>query len=294
MSNPYNRKQSLSGVGADTLSEDELSARVREIIEDGLHGLAFSPYVDGQDNKTFASATQIRDRLSVLAPHASWVRTFSCTLGNEQTPAIAREMGLNSMVGAWIDYDLEQNEIELQSGIEIAQAGNAGILAIGNEVMLRGELSEDQLISYIERAKAETDAQVGYVDAYFLFENYPRIADACDVILVNCYPFWEGYPIEHAHIYMREMYRRAQIVAKGKPVIIAETGWPNRGTAEGAAVPSRINAMKYFIDAVQWTRSEGIDLFYFSGFDEAWKIAKEGDVGAFWGLWDKDGHPKYY
>ena len=52
--------------------------------------------------------------------------------------------------------------------------------------------------------------------------------------------------------------------------------------------------MKYFIDAVEWTRAEGIDLFYFAGFDENWKIEKEGDVGAYWGLWDKDGQPKYY
>lgn len=294
MSNPYNRKLALSGVSAEQLSDAELSQIIKSLLANKIHGLAFSPYVDGQDNLTQASAEQIRQRMSVLAPHTEWVRTFSCTRGNEHAPAIATELGLKSMVGVWIDYDLEYNEIELQAGIEIAKRGDASILAIGNEVMLRGELSEDQLISYIERAKAETDLPVGYVDAYFLFENYPRIAEVCDVILVNCYPFWEGYPIAHAHIYMREMYRRAQRVANGKPVIIAESGWPNKGSVEAGAEPSKLNAMKYFVDAVQWTQSEGIDLFYFAGFDEAWKIEKEGDVGAYWGLWDKDGQPKYY
>lgn len=295
MSNPYtNRIQPFAGVRPDLMGECDLSTLVKSIIETGIHGLAFSPYVDGQDNLTQVPPEQIRERLSVLAPHIDWIRTFSCTLGNERTPAIAKEMGLKSMVGAWIDYDLDQNEVELRNAIDIAKAGDAAILAVGNEVMLRGELSEDKLISYIERAKAETNVPVGYVDAYFLFEDYSRVADACDVILVNCYPFWEGYPIEHAHVYMREMYRRAQKVAKGKPVIISETGWPNLGTAEGGAEPSRINAMKFFIDAVQWTQEEGIDLFYFAGFDEAWKIAKEGDVGAYWGLWDKDAKPKFY
>lgn len=293
MSNPYNRKLGLAGIDPAAIGENGMAERIGTILADGLHGLAFSPYVDGQDNMFDVTAKQIRARMSMLAPHASWIRTFSCTRGNEMSPGIAKELGLNSMVGVWIDDDLERNEIEMQNGIEIAKRGEAGILAIGNEVLLREEMSEDELIAYIERAKAEVDVPVGYVDAYFLFENHPRVAEACDVLLVNCYPFWEGYPIEHAHIYMREMYRRAQRVANGKKVIIAETGWPNVGTRDRGAEPSRINAMKYFIDAVEWTRAEGIDLFYFAGFDEAWKVAKEGDVGAYWGLWDKDGQPKY-
>lgn len=293
MSNPYNRKLGLAGIDPSAIGENGMAERIGTMLADGLHGLAFSPYVDGQDNMFDVTAEQIRARMSMLAPHASWIRTFSCTRGNEMSPGIAKELGLNSMVGVWIDDDLERNEIEMQNGIEIAKRGEAGILAIGNEVLLREEMSEDELIAYIERAKAEVDVPVGYVDAYFLFENHPRVAAACDVLLVNCYPFWEGYPIEHAHIYMREMYRRAQQVANGKKVIIAETGWPNVGTRDRGAEPSRINAMKYFIDAVEWTREEGIDLFYFAGFDEAWKVAKEGDVGAYWGLWDKDGQPKY-
>ena len=294
MSNPYNRKQSLSGINPEQVHEAELSRRLKGLLGDKIHGLAFSPVMDGQSNTSEISAEQIEARLSVLAPHIDWIRTFSCTRGHQHSPRIARQMGLSSMVGAWIDYDLDYNEQELANAIAIAKAGEAGILAIGNEVLLRGEISEDQLISYIQRAQAETDIPVGYVDAYFIFENYPRVAEACDVILVNCYPFWEGYPIEHAHIYMREMYRRSQRVANGKPVIIAETGWPNLGSNELAAAPSKMNAMKYFVDAVQWAKSEGIDLFYFAGFDEAWKIEKEGDVGAYWGLWNKDGQPKYY
>ncbi|MCP2671176.1 glycosyl hydrolase family 17 protein [Maricaulaceae bacterium EIL42A08] len=299
MSNPYNRKLALSGLDMSRIDEPSMGSIIEEVVTDKLHGLAFSPYVDGQDNMTEVSADQIRERMAMLAPHTRWIRTFSCTRGNELSPGVAQELGLKTMVGVWIDDDLEHNEEELANGLEIAKRGEAGILAIGNEVMLREEISEDQLIAYIERAKAElkeagVDVPVGYVDAYFLFENHPRVADACDVVLVNCYPFWEGYPIEHANIYMREMYRRAQNVAKGKKVIIAETGWPNIGTADRGAVPSRANAMKYFIDAVRWTDEEGIELFYFAGFDEAWKIAKEGDVGAYWGLWDKDGNPKYF
>ena len=30
-----------------------------------------------------------------------------------------------------------------------------------------------------------------------------------------------------------------------------------------------------------------------AAFDEAWKVGAEGDVGAYWGLWDRHGLPKY-
>ena len=113
------------------------------------------------------------------------------------------------------------------------------------------------------------------------------------MILANCYPFWEGIAAEHALVYMKEMYRLATVAANGKPVIISETGWPNVGTPERGAVPSYANAIRYFINAYQWAEEEEIDIIYFSAFDEAWKIAIEGDVGAFWGLWDKDGALKY-
>ena len=93
---------------------------------------------------------------------------------------------------------------------------------------------------------------------------------------------------------MKEMYRHAVSAAQGKKVIISETGWPNQGTlTRGNAVPSFENAIRYFINAYQWAEDEGIDIFYFSAFDETWKIADEGDVGAYWGLWDKDGRMKF-
>ena len=124
---------------------------------------------------------------------------------------------LKTMVGVGLSEELDKNEIELRNGIEVARAGHADILAVGNEVMLREDLTEDQLIDYIERAKAAVPGvPVGTVDAYFLFENHPRVAAACDTLLVNCYPFWESCPAEYSLLYMKEMYRRAQNVAMAR------------------------------------------------------------------------------
>ena len=294
MSNYYKRNLALAGMDFSNHSLDDLRLLVRRILEAKIHGLSFSPYIEGQGPGTQLGETQIRDRLGFIQPHTNWIRSFSCTEGHEQIPAIAVESGLKTMVGIWLDDDREHNEEELANAIEIGKAGHADILAVGNEVLLRGDLSEDELIDHIERVQqAVPGVAVGYVDAYFKFVAHPRVTDACDVILANCYPFWEGCPAEHSLLYMKEMYRHAVRAANGKKVIISETGWPNLGTAEDGAVPSVENAIKYFINAYQWAEEEGIEIFYFSSFDESWKVGAEGDVGAYWGLWDKDGNLKY-
>ncbi|MCP5094093.1 MAG: glycosyl hydrolase [Chloroflexi bacterium] len=294
MSRNYYRRRPLAGIDIANLSIDELKARASNLLAQKIHGICFSPYVEGQGPGTKISEAQIRERLDIIRPYVNWVRTFSCTEGNELIPQIAAEFGLKTMVGVWLDGDRENNELELNNAIEVANAGYADLLAVGNEVLLRGEMSDYDLIEYINRAKkGAPGVDVGYVDAYFLFEDYPQVSDTCDVVFANCYPFWEGYPAEHALVYMKDMYRRALNVAKDKKVIISETGWPNLGTAERGAIPSFENAIRYFINAYQWAEEEGIDMFYFSAFDETWKIADEGDVGAYWGLWDKDKKLKY-
>ena len=168
------------------------------------------------------------------------------------------------------------------------------MVAIGNEVLLREDLEVEQLIDYIRRVKqALPHIKVGYVDAYYMFVNYPEIVDEIDVLFANCYPFWEHCALEISVEYMKKMYELALKHAKGKPVVISETGWPTKGDHYGGAVPSYENAMRYFINTQEWVKQENILLFYFSSFDEVWKINHEGEYGAYWGLWDKDGNFKF-
>jgi len=294
MSNLYQRRKSLAGLDVDGLTVGELQALVRQVLDAGIHGLCFSPYVEGQGPGDPVDEAQIRERLAIVRPFVRWIRTFSCTDGNELIPAVARSYGLKTLVGVWLGENGAQNEAELDNAIRLARDGQVDILGVGNEVLLRGDLVEDELIEFIQRAKeALPGIPVGYVDAYFKFVDYPRVTEACDVILANCYPFWEGCPAEHALLYMKEMYRRAARAAGGKPVIVSETGWPNTGSPTGGAVPSFENAVRYLVNTCRWAEEDGIEVFYFAAFDEAWKVAAEGDVGAYWGLWNKDGKPKY-
>jgi glucan 1,3-beta-glucosidase len=280
--------------GLSMADRQALSNRFHAMLAAGTHGLCFSPYLEGQSPGDQISEAQIRERLSIIRHSTRWVRSFSCTDGHQHTPRIAHELGLKTLVGAWLGTDEEINERELQGVIEVARAGHADIVAVGNEVLLREDMDEDALLARIQRVRdALPGVPVGYVDAYYLFEKHPRITAACDVVLTNCYPFWEGCPREHALAYMQDMLARTRTAAPGKRIVISETGWPDMGSAFHGAVPSQEGAMRYFVDTQEWANREGIELFYFAAFDEAWKVGAEGDVGAFWGLWDKDGQPKF-
>lgn len=286
-----------TAVAPPPLSPDQralLDAAFRATLARGVHGLCFSPYLEGQQPGSQVSAAQIRERLAIVRPHTRWVRSFSCTDGHEQTPRIAHELGLKTLVGAWLGTDADINERELEGVIAVARAGHADIVAVGNEVLLREDLGEDELIDCIERVKrALPGVPVGYVDAYFLFEKHPRVTAACDVVMTNCYPFWEGCPREQALAYMQTMVARTRAAAPGKRVLISETGWPDQGSAFHGAVPGTEAAMQYFVDTAAWAEREGVEWFHFAAFDEAWKVGAEGDVGAFWGLWDKDAVLKF-
>ena len=80
---------------------------------------------------------------------------------------------------------------------------------------------------------------------------------------------------------------------KVRKIIIAETGWPSQGQTVDDAHPSQLNAMRYFIQTQEWANAENIEIFHFSSFDESWKVRVEGELGARWGIWDKNEKLKY-
>jgi glucan 1,3-beta-glucosidase len=221
----------LAGKNLQGLSYQELAESFNEMLQEGMHGLCFSPYVEGQQPGDTLTEEQIRRRLEIIRPYTNWVRSFSCTEGNELIPIIAKEMGMKTLVGAWLGKEDQINQSEVEGLIKLAKDGYVDIAAVGNEVMYRKDLTENQLLEFIEKVKKELPkTPVGYVDAYYEFEHRPSITEACDVILANCYPYWEGCALEYSLLYIKDMYNRALKAGKGKKVIITETGWPSQGT----------------------------------------------------------------
>ena len=294
MSYRKEKKKSLVGLNYSEYSSEQLQSLCSTVLDNGMHGLCFSPYEEGQKPGDLITEAQIRKRLEIIAPYTKWIRSFSCTEGNDLIPKLAKEYGLKTLVGAWLGDDKVVNNKEMKALIELSKAGFVDVAAVGNEVMYRGDLTEAELIDHIQAFKtAVPTVDVGYVDAYYEFTDRPKITEACDVILANCYPYWEACHMDYSLLYMKQMYQEALHAANGKKVIITETGWPSQGSDLGVSHPSYDNALKYFINAQLWSDQDQIDMFYFSSFDESWKVGTEGDVGAFWGLWDKNEKLKF-
>lgn len=284
------------GIDASKYSLEELKALWRKTVQDGMHGICFSMYEDGQEPGDEISVEQVERRVKILKPFTGAIRSFSCIEGNEHIPVVAKKHGLKTLVGAWLSDDKDDNEKEIEGLIALAKAGNVDVATVGNEVLYRNDLSLEELLGYIKRVKealAGLDIPVGYVDAYYEFSRHPELVEHSDVVLANLYPYWEGCPIEYALGHMQAMYGQVVDAAQGKPIIITETGWPSEGGGLKGALAGPEAAMKYFIDTIRWTNENKIPIFYFSSFDESWKTGDEGDVGAYWGLWDKNENLKF-
>ncbi|MCU0679333.1 MAG: glycosyl hydrolase family 17 protein [Planctomycetes bacterium] len=258
-----------------------------------VHGLNFSPYTGNQDPNlgSVVSENQIRNRLAVIDGYTDWIRTFGSTQGLEHAARIAKtEFGIGTAIGAWLGTSRAANDREMANLIAAAKAGFVDLAIVGSETLLRGDLTADELIAYIERFRQEVpNVPVTTADVYYLLWDNPAVMAACDVTFFNYHPYWEGRDVDQAVAYLHSIYLKLVSLAGGKEVIVSETGWPSGGSANGAAVPSLGNASFHFLNFVSWARAEGVPYFYFEAFDEPWKAAYEGDVGDKWGVWYGDG-----
>lgn len=260
-----------------------------------VHGLNFSPYLFGADPERgdVVSQEAVHRLLTRIQPYTSWVRTFGCTNGLEHVGRIAHGMGMHAAIGAWLDTNSVANNTQIDSLVAIAARGEADIAIVGNERLRFARLTEAELIQWIDTTRARLrrahapDIPVTTADTYDQLLNAPSLLDTVDVIMANCYPYWEKRHIDEAIVTLHNASAALRNRSNGKTIIISETGWPTCGETEGAAVPSLENAIRYHREVVTWSRVNSVPVFHFEAFDERWKVAKEGQRGACWGLFDE-------
>ena len=107
------RNRTLAGLNLDNKTSKGLHNLFNKTLKNGMHGLCFSPYEEGQSPGDYMTEEQIRRRMKIIKPYTKWIRSFSCTDGNEAIPRIAKEYGIKTLVGAWLGDDPEINEREI-------------------------------------------------------------------------------------------------------------------------------------------------------------------------------------
>lgn len=260
-----------------------------EGIKRQLSGLGFSPFTMGgnPNDGDLATIEQVASHLQIAAPYTEWIRTYGMSGGLSAAGQIAQELDVKAALGAWIDSNDASNNTELDALIAAAKAGNVDIAVVGNEVLHRHDLPLADLVALIyEFRNAVPEVPVTTAEVYSQWITNPELVDACDLLFVHCYPFWEGVGIDAASGALHAQYGLVETVANGKSVVVAETGWPSSGGPIGAAVPSEDNAARYFLEASSWADSMNVQMFYFSAFDEPFKTDEPQGVGPHWGLFD--------
>lgn len=261
-----------------------------------LSGLCFGPYLPGQSPEWTGPLPpeQVQSRLAVVVNSTDWIRSYGNDNGLDTIGRFSHDFGKEAAVGAWLSRNKTANEQQIASLIAIGQAGEADVLIVGSETLLRGDLTEAELLGYIARVRqAVPRVPVTTGETYGIYLHHPALFEAVDQVYVHIYPFWDGVDIDTAVIAADEAYSNVRRQAGSKPVVVAETGWPSAGEPNGAAVPSMENAERYLREFTAWAAGHHVRYFYFEAFDEAWKAQYEGEHGAHWGLWDQDGQLKF-
>ena len=122
-----------------------------------IESLSYAPYTKG-DSKQFLSEEEIVRDLELLKQFTNKVRLYSAEDSEKVMPAV-KKLGMQAHMGLWLSPVAEDNEKEvaLAKSLITEYYESLTSVIVGNEVLLRDDLSPDELIVFIKDFR-------GYVD----------------------------------------------------------------------------------------------------------------------------------
>ncbi len=266
-----------------------------------LYCVSYAPFRGDQtpfDPNTRIPPAQIEEDLRQLAQVADCVRVYSVDQGLEQVVPIAAKFGLKVLQGFWISSDAVKTRVQFETAVELANRypDTVRAVVVGNEVLLRGELSAPDLAATIRAMKARVKVPVTYADVWEFWLRSPEVAAAVDFVTIHILPYWEDFPVpaEQAGAHVAAIRSQVAAAFPGKEVIIGEVGWPSAGRMREGALPSPANQARVIQDVLALAKRDQIKVNVIEAFDQPWKRALEGVVGGHWGLYDDAAHqPKF-
>jgi exo-beta-1,3-glucanase (GH17 family) len=256
-----------------------------------LYCVSYAPFHGGQtplDPATHISAEQIDRDLAQLAKLTDCVRTYSTDFGLDQIAGIAARHGLKVIQGLWLSGHADYNRTQIETTVAVAKRYPETIRAVvvGNETLLRGEMSGGDLAAIMRQVKSRIPEPVTYADVWEFWLRNPEVAAAADFITIHILPYWEDFPIRarYAAAHVEAIRQRVMKAFPGKDVLIGEVGWPSAGRMREGALPSPVNQARVIQDVLALAARENFRVNVIEAYDQPWKRALEGTVGGHWGL----------
>jgi exo-beta-1,3-glucanase (GH17 family) len=255
--------------------------------------VSYAPFRDAQTPLSLAThigPEQIDRDLAQLAKVTDCVRTYSVENGLDQVPAAAAKAGLKVIQGIWLGSSRLKNLAQISTvvGLTKEYPGVITSVVVGNEVLLRGEMTTADLAATIRSVKSQVAVPVTYADVWEFWLRNREIYDAVDFVTIHILPYWEDLPVraKYAAAHVDAIRKRMAVAFPGKEILIGETGWPSEGRMRDAALPSRTNQARVVSEILSMAKQENFRVNLIEAYDQPWKRQLEGTVGGYWGLFD--------
>src|ERR1700704_5713901 len=239
---------------------------------------------------TQIASEQIAQDLAQLAKISDCVRTYSLENGPDQVPALAAKVDLKVILGIWLGSNRLKNLGQISTAVGLTKAYPDVITAVvvGNEVLLRGEMTTSDLAANIRSVKTQVTVPVPYADVWEYWLRNREVYEAVDFVTIHILPYWEDFPIraKYAAAHVDAIRKRMAVAFPGKEILIGETGWPSEGRMRDAALPSRTNQARVVSEILDLAKRENFRVNPIEAYDQPWKRQLEGTVGGYWGLID--------
>lgn len=240
----------------------------------------------------------IESDLKALLPFTHCIRTYSSYGVQGKVLPIAAKLGLKVLLGVWIGDNEKRNKVEIDAALGVAEQYPEAVRAIvvGNEVMLRREMSGERLAGIIKSVKARTSLPVTYADIYEFWRRNPAIAEAVDMALVHVLPYWDDptpVSIDDVQVQVRKVVDQMRASFPNKDIEIGEIGWPSAGRTRGYAVPNPVNQARFMREFTAQAGALGMRYNLIEAIDQPWKRGPEGTAGGYWGVLDQDRQLKF-
>ncbi|KAJ2852386.1 glycoside hydrolase 3 protein [Coemansia brasiliensis] len=261
-----------------------------------FYGLNYNPK---RQDGSCPNVYQVQDDLKVLRPYTNRLRIYSVHDCNQGEPVLRAMENSDWKVelGLWVNQNDAVFEADKQELLRLSKYFDfnkqVSAVVVGSEAVYRQEQTAEQLAAKIRDIKAELVA-VGLPNIpVTTSETWPsyhqQLIDAVDFVNMHGFPFWEGVSIDKACNKMFQHIYDLQAAAKGKKVVVGETGWPSQGDSYGAAKASLSNAQTYLQQFVCRAAEEKIEYYYFNSFDQSWASTNNAsNVEGNWGIVKSD------
>ena len=280
------------------------SVEIVDVPNGHIQCLSYTPATDGaspleaKDGIFHVPEGRIAADMIALAPYTDCVRTYSMLGSQGDVLPAAAAAGIKVLVGIWIGADDERNEREIARALELAHAYPDAVrgIVVGNEVLLRREMTGERLARIVRSVKARTDLPVTYADIYEFWRRNPVVAEAVDIVTVHVLPYWDDpHPvtIDEVQAHVRTIIDTARKTFPGKTLQIGEIGWPSAGRTRAGAVPTLVNEARFVREFAAQATAIGVPYNLIEAIDQPWKRVPEGTVGGFWGILDTDRNLKF-